>query len=185
MGILDRRVLRATVVAASLLGACYEFVGPVPAPTPELLLTGAWAYELTGVPGGGFADSISMVAVGGRVSGAGREYSFGRVYPFTIAGSYSDTTWFFNLTFSFEIGLTDIYTGRVYGADSLYGGIASSPSWDSAPQVFYRQPVPPCTNPAIRFPPPVRPDSDRPVPRQRGCSCTGCIARRPVRLRCQ
>ena len=124
--------------AIALLGACYEFAGPAPA--PDLFLAGAWHYELIGVPGGGVADTFSLNAINGAIHGAGVEYRGGELR--------SVATQFFNLRFRFSDGVTESFFGRPFGADSLVGGFVSDVVGVGSARSFYRLAVPPCSDPA-------------------------------------
>ena len=144
------RKAAVATAAIALLGACYEFAGPAPA--PDLFLAGAWHYELIGVPGGGVADTFSLNAINGAIHGAGVEYRGGELRSvatqFTIDGQYSDTTQFFNLRFRFSDGVTESFFGRPFGADSLVGGFVSDVVGVGSARSFYRLAVPPCSDPA-------------------------------------
>jgi len=145
------RALLALVAAAALPVACYEFTGPAPA--PNLLLTGSFYLDLTNVPGGGAADTMTLSAAYGHVTGSGVEYILGRFYSaFSVTGQYSDTTQSFVLEIRYTKGAwpTD-YTGSVYGADSLSGRVPTYTSPGYNDWVFYRLPVPPCADSAPRY----------------------------------
>jgi hypothetical protein len=136
------------IAAAALLAACYEFTGPEP--TPNLFLTGVWAYGIGTPGGGGAADTMTLSAIYGHITGYGVEYDPGQFYSaFSVTGQYSDTTQSFVLWIRYtKSALTTYVTGSVYGADSLSVRVPTytSPGYDD--EVFNRLPVPPCSDSA-------------------------------------
>ena len=138
----------AVLAAAALLAACYEYTGPEPA--PNLFLSGSFYRNLTTVPGGGAADTMTLSAIYGHITGYGVEYDLGRFYSsFSVTGQYSDTTQSFVLWIRYtKTALTTYVTGSVYGADSLSLRVPTytSPGYDD--EVFKRLPVPPCADSA-------------------------------------
>jgi hypothetical protein len=135
----------AMVFATALLGACYEFTGPAPA--PNLLLSGLF-YSSLAYAG---ADSISLAASNGMITGSGVEYRSGAFYSsFSISGQYSDNvqTFWFTIRYT-RVPYPSSYTGQVWGADSLSGSVPTYTAPGYYHEVFYRLPVPPCANPAM------------------------------------
>jgi hypothetical protein len=140
---------KALALAATLLvAACYEYTGPEPA--PNLFLSGSFYRDLTNVPGGGAADTMTLSAIYGHITGYGVQYDLGRFYSaFSVTGQYSDTTQSFVLVIRYtESALTTYVTGSVYGADSLSVRVPTytSPGYDD--EVLNRLPVPPCADSA-------------------------------------
>jgi peptidase inhibitor I9 len=139
----------AVVAVVALLVACYEYIGPGPA--PNLFLSGSWdVMEGAGTPGGGVYDSIGMRAVDGVITGSGVEYWLFSTSAYTIYGKYSNATQSFNLAIRYSKTRTATYVGTAWGADSLVGVWTDSTvgpvsSWQ---RVFYRMPVPPCSDSA-------------------------------------
>jgi hypothetical protein len=136
------------VAAATLLAACYEYTGPEPA--PNLFLSGSFYSDLTNVPGGGAADTMTLSAIYGHITGYGVQYDLGRFYSaFSVTGQYSDTTQSFVLVIRYtESALTTYVTGSVYGADSLSVRVPTYTSPGYYDEVFNRMPVPPCADSA-------------------------------------
>ena len=150
MGHLAHGARRAAIAfaATAILGACYEYTGPEPA--PDLFLTGTFAWELTGVPGGD-ADTINISAALGTITGYGVEYRLGDFYStFSVTGGYSsDTAQWFWLAFRYTNGgWSGSYEGRVSGPDSLIGQVPTYTVPGFFVEVYHRQPMPPCANPA-------------------------------------
>ena len=138
----------AAAIAAALSGACYEFTGPEP--MPDLRLTGSFYSDLTNVPGGGAADTMTLSAAFGHITGYGVRYILGRFYSaFSVTGEYEDTTQSFVLTIRYTNSAWPVdYTGSVYGADSLSGRVPTYTAPGYYEEVFYRLPVPPCADSA-------------------------------------
>jgi hypothetical protein len=137
------------IAAATLLAACYEFTGPEPA--PNLFLSGSFYWDLTNVPGGGAADTMTLSAIYGQITGYGVEYRLGHFYSaFSVTGQYSsDTAQGFWLAFRYTNGGWPTgYSGRGYGADSLWGTVPTYTVPGYFDEVFKRLPVPPCSNSA-------------------------------------
>jgi hypothetical protein len=140
--------LLALAAAAALSVACYEYTGPEPA--PNLFLSGSFYRDLSDVPGGGAADTMTLSAIYGHITGYGVQYELGHFYSaFSVTGQYSDTTQSFVLWIRYtESALTTYVTGSVYGADSLSVRVPTytSPGYDD--EVLNRLPVPPCADSA-------------------------------------
>lgn len=132
------------VLAAAALVACYEFTAPTGA--VDLRLSGEW---VTGpIPSGAFT-ALSMQAAGGRITGTGKtDVCCFQEYLLGVGGDYSDSSGAFTITITYPTGATATYDGVVQGADSLVGGWTGAPGALGLRIVFYRQPIPPCSDSA-------------------------------------
>jgi hypothetical protein len=144
------------VAAAALLGACHELTAPAPA--PDVLLSGAWAFAPV-TPGGG-GIYLNLRAAGGHITGTGREYRLCCLYDsFAVAGQYSATSRSFALAIKYSKGPTATYVGQAWAADSLDGVWTGGEPASAVRLVFYRQLVPACADsaPLLGTPDPAAP----------------------------
>ena len=142
-----RRTGLVLAAAAVALASCRESKSVGPAPTPDLALTGAWGTVSTSA--GDFVE-FSMRAVGGEITGAGREFRLGSFYDsLSIGGTYSETSGSFTLAITYSNGATASYTAVVLTPSLLAGTWTEGPfNHEPFDRDFYMRPQAPCADSA-------------------------------------